>query len=310
MAGGGGPLQAEANRQLVEERLERLRCEAALERVARIGRPGATSAGDPRRPGGRHGSSTPRRRLLAETAAVYVPVVGFGLVYGIAARTADFGLLDLESMNLFVFAGGSQLIAVGMIASGLPWAWIVAVTALLNGRHLLYGVSLAPWFAGRPLALRALAAYPVVDESFALALSHFRRVGRADIGGYAIVGLLLAGTWFTTTTVGWALAAEIPPILESALKVVVPASVAGMAVLLVSDRATAAAAAAALVIGTAVALLAGPAVGVVAGGVLGPVVTWLLDPARSGASGRPARPDGAAARSTGPARNGFPAVRP
>ena len=172
-------------------------------------------------------------------------------------------------MNLLVFAGGSQFLAIGLLAAGLPWLWIVAVTAVLNGRHLLYGTSLAPWFGGRPRFQKALAAYVVVDESFALSMTHFRRLGRFDALGYSLVAIMLIITWLASSWLGWASATAVPPGFEAVLRVVVPAAIAGMAVLLVTDRSTLVAAIAAVVAGVATASLMGPAAGIVAGALLG-----------------------------------------
>ena len=55
---------------------------------------------------------------------------------------------------------------------------------LLNARHLLYSAALAPWFAGVPFRARAVAAHLLTDESFALSIAHFRRLGRSDAWGY------------------------------------------------------------------------------------------------------------------------------
>lgn len=213
-----------------------------------------------------------RRRLVGETLAIYTTVVGFGILYGMTARAAGFSLLDLEAMNLLVFAGGSQLVAIGLLAAGLPWVAIVAVTAVINLRHLLYGATLAPWFAGRPLLARATAAYVVVDESFALSLAHFRRVGRFDGGGYSLVAVMLIGAWLISTGIGWAAGSAVPAAFETTLRVLVPASMAGMAVLLVTDRQTLLAAAGGAAVAAGAWALVGPVLGILAGGIAGPLV--------------------------------------
>lgn len=215
-------------------------------------------------------------RLSIEAGAVYLPVIAFGLAYGMATRVAGFTLLDLEAMNLLVFAGGSQLMAVSLLASGLPWLPIVAMTVALNARHTLYSASLAPWFAGRSRLVRAIAAYVVVDESYALTDAHFRRIGRLDARAYAAAALVLMATWLVSMAFGWATAQGIPPRFAVLLDVVAPASMAGLAVLLITDRASLLAALAAASLAVGLGVMVEPALGVAAGGLLGVVAVTAI----------------------------------
>jgi len=276
---------------LARERMEDLRREAARSRLAYDGRrariTAATSQSLPVSQGLRTPASmphSPRRRLLAEVLAVAVSVIGFGLFYGMNARAAGFSLLELEAMNLLVFAGGSQLLAVGMIGVGVPWAWIVAFTAVLNSRHLAYGATLAQWFGGRPLRQKLLAAHVIVDESFALATAHFHRLGRFDPGGYAIIAAMLISTWLGSTWLGWASATSVPPALHASLQGVAPAAMAGMAVLLITDGIALVAALVAATVSIATIVFAGPAVGIVVGAVSGSLVASAAVRARPASS--------------------------
>lgn len=254
---------------LVRERMDEAMREAATRRRIREGPERASAAG---LSGDEDTQDDPRAawiRLMIEAGAVYLPVIAFGLAYGMATRVAGFTLLDLEGMNLLVFAGGSQLMAVSLLAAGLPWLPIVAMTIALNARHTLYAASLAPWFAGRSRLVRAMAAYVVVDGSYALADSHFRRVGRFDARGYTFVALGLVTTWLVSTAVGWATAQGVPPRFAALLDVVAPASMAGLAVLLITDRSSLLAAVSAASLAIGLGIMVDPALGVAAGGLLG-----------------------------------------
>ncbi len=208
--------------------------------------------------------------------------VGFGLVYGLSTRTAGLSLLDAAAMSVLVFAGAAQFAAVGWIVSGLPWPAVVLLTAFLNARHLLYSAALAPFVASRPRSERAVAAHVLTDEAFALAIAHFRRLGRADMWGYwaAAIGFVFI-PWNLATLAGSALGSAVPDPARLGLDVVFPAAMAGLAVGLVTGRRELAAALAGAILAVAVAIAWDPAPAVVAGGVLGPVV-GLLVPAGTG----------------------------
>jgi predicted branched-subunit amino acid permease len=152
----------------------------------------------------------------------------------------------------------------------------VGLTALLNARHLLYSAALAPWFAGRSRLHRAAAAHVLTDETFALALPHFRRIGRFDAGGYWLAAGFVVVAWIGATVLGFAGGELLPDTRSLGLDIVFPAAMAGLATALITGRRELVAAAAGIAIGLPVALLTQPSVGIVAGGVCGPLVAMLM----------------------------------
>jgi len=233
----------------------------------------------PDRPVGEADLAASRRRIVVDATGVALSAGAFGVVYGLATRSAGFSLVDAMAMSTLVLAGASQFAAVGLIAAGAAWPAIVLLTFLLNARHLLYSAALAPWFRGRPLAERAAAAHVLTDETFALALTHFRRLGRFDGPGYWLAAAFVVVPWIAATAVGYLGGQVIPDPARLGLDIVFPAAMGGLAVGLVTGRREIVAALAGLLLGVVVALVAQPAVGVVAGGLLGPLA-GLLTPDR------------------------------
>jgi len=228
-----------------------------------------------------------RRRLVIDMAGIVASAVGFGIVFGLTARGAGFSLVEAVAFSTLVFAGASQFAAAGMVASGFGWPAIVLLTALVNARHLLYAAALTPWLRGRPRRERAAMAHVLTDESFALSLVHFRRLGFADPRGYwiaAVGGVFIP--WNAATIVGHVGGQVIPDPAALGLDVVFPAAMAGLAVGLATGRREVVALAAGVMIALAVALTVDPRVGVVAGGVLGPLV-GLAVPRRGGPGPEP-----------------------
>lgn len=222
-----------------------------------------------------------RRRLLLDTAGIAVSAGGFGFVFGLAARHAGYSPIEASAMSIIGFAGAAQFAAVGYVSAGLPWAPIVVLTFFLNARHLLYSASLAPRLRHLPFLERAAMAHVLTDEAFALAATHFHRLGRVDIPGYwigAIVGVFIP--WNLATIAGVLLGGAIPDPSAFGLDVVFPAAMAGLAIGLTTGRRELAAAGAGAAIGVALSLAAGPALGIVAGGLLGPLVGMAV-PARA-----------------------------
>lgn len=218
-----------------------------------------------------------RRQLVVDSLGIIVSATGFGFVYGVAAAGAGFSLVDASAMSVIVFGGAAQFAAVGYVAGGFSWLGIVLLTAFLNARHLLYSAALAPWLADRPLPERAVMAHLLTDESFALSITHFRRVGRADTWGYwfaTIVATFIP--WNIATIAGVLVGGAIPDPSRFGLGVVFPAAMAGLAVGLATGRREIVAAIAGAVLGVAVSLAWDPAIGIVAGGLGGPLVALAL----------------------------------
>lgn len=218
-----------------------------------------------------------RRRLLLDSAGIAISAVGFALVFGLAAREAGYSLVEAVAMSVIGFSGAAQFAAVGYVSQGLPWLPIVALTFFLNARHILYSASLAPRFRHVSFAQRAAMAHVLTDEAFALAATHFHRLGRVDIPGYwigAVVGVFIP--WNLATIAGYLLGAAIPDPERFGLDVVFPAAMAGLAIGLMTGRREVTAAGAGAAIGVGASLVVGPALGIMAGGLVGPLVAMTV----------------------------------
>ncbi len=218
-----------------------------------------------------------RRQLTVDALGIVASATGFGLVYGLSAAKAGFSPLEVAAMSVFVFAGAAQFAAVGYVLGGFSWAGVVLLTAFINARHFLYSAALAPYLVGRPLAVRAVLAHLLTDEAFALAISHFRRIGGGDVRGY-LIGALLSTfiPWNLATLAGVFLGERIVEPERLGLDVIFPAAMAGLAVGLITGRRELVAALVGAVAGVTVSLAWDPAAGVIAGGLIGPLAGMAM----------------------------------
>lgn len=131
-------------------------------------------------------------------APLSVAVAGFGVSFGVLARTAEMGMLAPIVMSATTFAGAAQFAAVSVLGAGGSVAAAFAAALLLNSRYVPIGISVAPEIAG-PVWRRFLEAQLVVDESWAI--SH-RGGGRFDRRLLVGAGLVLYVAWLSSTIVG------------------------------------------------------------------------------------------------------------
>jgi 4-azaleucine resistance transporter AzlC len=218
-----------------------------------------------------------RRDLVLASLGFAASGLGFGLVYGLAAREAGFSLIEATSMSVFVLAGAAQFAAVGLIADGAGWPSIVFLTALLNARHLLYSAAIAPWLGSRSRLERAAMAHVLTDETFALSLAHFQRLGRVDVLGFWLAAGIDCLSWPIATAVGVIGGQLIPDPAQLGLDVVFPAAMGGLAIKVARDRPAIAAALAGAALAVVGGIMVGPAVSIVVGGFLAPVAGLLIE---------------------------------
>jgi len=112
---------------------------------------------------------TPRRTLVRDVAAIAAAVCVIGFSFGAIAVAAGVPVWGVVAMSTLVFAGGSQFMAVGMLAAGSPAAAVIG-GLLLNARHLPFGLAIAD-VLGSGWRSRLVGSHLMVDESVAFAMA-------------------------------------------------------------------------------------------------------------------------------------------
>lgn len=125
----------------------------------------------------------------------------FGITLGLAASQAGLSAVEMGFMSATVFAGASQLVAVGMIEQSAPATAIIAAVFAVNARHILMSATLAPILKDQHPLFRVWALLWMVDESWALTMA---RAKHAETGAAYLLGLgsVLGGAWMISTVSG------------------------------------------------------------------------------------------------------------
>lgn len=148
-----------------------------------------------------------------------VPVIlGFipvGIAYAIMARQAGFSVAQTCFMSLLVFAGASQMMAVGMYAQGASILAMILATFILNLRHVIMSTCVANRMTTGGLGIRLLSAFGVTDESFAI----FTTEKKENCTVMYLLGLILVNytSWNVGTLIGAIASDFLPAILTASL---------------------------------------------------------------------------------------------
>jgi len=147
---------------------------------------------------------------------ILVGVIPFGMIYGVLAVSAGLPVSVAQGMSVVVFAGSAQFVAAQLFRSATPAVVIVITTFIVNLRHLLYSASLAPYLKHLDWTWKALLAYLLTDEAYAVAIIHYHRTGIESADWphrhlyFLGAGLALWLTWQASTASGILLGAQIP----------------------------------------------------------------------------------------------------
>lgn len=131
-------------------------------------------------------------------APLAIAVVGFGISFGVLAKTAGMGTLAPIVMSMTTFAGSAQFAAASILDVGGTVVSAITAAVLLNARYGPIGVSVAPYLTGSWWS-RFLHAQLTVDESWAIAAEGDGRFNPRVLLG---AGVTLYTAWVAGTVLG------------------------------------------------------------------------------------------------------------
>lgn len=95
-------------------------------------------------------------------------VLPFGLIMGAVGSTAQLSGIELSALNILVFAGASQLVAVDLLMKDVPSSVIVITGLVINLRMILYSVSLSEILKDSSITTKTIGSYLVTDQAYAV----------------------------------------------------------------------------------------------------------------------------------------------
>ncbi len=147
------------------------------------------------------------RRGLRAALPVMVGFIPFALVLGAQAVQKGMSVVEVPLMTGLNFGGGSEFAAVALWASPPHVLLIMAITFLVNSRHLLMGAVIAPLLRHLPRRKALPALFFMCDESWAMGIADAQARRGAGSSAFSLpyyvgvsIGLYL--TWIAFTAIG------------------------------------------------------------------------------------------------------------
>jgi 4-azaleucine resistance transporter AzlC len=143
-------------------------------------------------------------RGMRASLPVMLGFVPFAMVLGAQATQKGMPAFLVPLMTGLNFAGGSEFTAVRLWTSPPHLALIVAMSCLVNARHILMGAAFAPLMRHVPLHRALASLFLMCDESWAMALTDakVRRADRISLPYYLGVAVNLWLAWIAFTALG------------------------------------------------------------------------------------------------------------
>lgn len=128
--------------------------------------------------------------------------ISIGFAFGVVATASDISLLEVFLLSFLVYAGSAQFIFCGLYIAGAPVSVIILTIFVVNLRHLLMSLTVAPSFT-RYSTLRNIGFGTLLtDETFGVAVTTLGREGR--LGGRWMDGLNITAysAWIASCCLG------------------------------------------------------------------------------------------------------------
>jgi 4-azaleucine resistance transporter AzlC len=159
--------------------------------------------------------ATPREEFWAgcrEIAPVLLGTIPFGLVAGIVAVASGLTPLQGVALSVLSFSGIAQLVTCQLIAANSPAIVTIMAAAIVSLRLLMYSAAIAPHLSHLTPRWRALLAFLMTDQSFAMTVKRFSEAGDVRHRHWYFLGsaLTLYVFWQASVIAGVVAGAQVP----------------------------------------------------------------------------------------------------
>ena len=142
---------------------------------------------------------------------ILLGVVPFAMITGVGAVSIGLTPFEAMGMSVVVFAGASQLVVLQLMSAGSLWIVMVLTAWIINLRFTMYSATLAPHFKKLPVGVRAIFAYMLSDQAFAISIHRFLQDEPVSHGWYYFgASSVMWLTWQVSALIGALVGAQVP----------------------------------------------------------------------------------------------------
>jgi len=148
---------------------------------------------------------------ISDVSPLMIPVVPFGLIFGVLSLEIGFTPLETMGMSLIIFGGASQIILLQLFSGGASSLVIISSVGAVNSRHMLYGAVVSEHLSDLKMIWKIIISYFLIDQAFAVSNEYLKKNKDKNnyfhlVGGGATCWII----WQSTTFLGIILGSAIP----------------------------------------------------------------------------------------------------
>ena len=161
-----------------------------------------------------------KQQIQTGLRAIFPLCVGafpFSFIVGVISITAGMSVTQSTLWSFTVFAGSSQMVALGLVQSSASIVVVMFTTFIINLRHILYSASMSEHMKEYPIHMRMLMSYGLTDEVYAVTINEMKaeKEGRhwfylAAMGGFWV-------NWVVADFLGALIGSSFPEIANYGL---------------------------------------------------------------------------------------------
>lgn len=146
------------------------------------------------------------RQGIKDCVPTLIGYMSIGIAAGVIGVTSHFSVLEVFLLSLIVYAGSAQFIICALFLAESNIATIVITTFIVNVRHVLLSLTIAPFFAKHSLLKRIFIGGLLTDESFGVAVYKAHTDKKLNFYWMSSLNVTAYLCWVFACTVGAVLA--------------------------------------------------------------------------------------------------------
>lgn len=147
--------------------------------------------------------------VIKSTLPVFFGYITLGIAFGLVLTDANYAWWLAPLMSLFMYAGAAQFIIVGLLAANTPLMAILITEALVNIRHIVYGLSLITKYKDTG-KWKPYLIFGLTDETYSLLTTIDIPENLESKKVYGLITLFNQSYWFTGSLIGALIGNLIP----------------------------------------------------------------------------------------------------
>lgn len=144
----------------------------------------------------------------------FLVIAPFATLFGVLATESGLSVFETVAFSVAVIAGSAQFAALQLMNENAPLVVVIASALIVNLRMAMYSAALVPYLGPLPLWKRVIAAYFIVDITYAASAvdyeKHPAETVEQKFGYFLGVMTPVCPLWYICAGLGAVLGASIP----------------------------------------------------------------------------------------------------